>query len=952
LSTRLFLIALATLLASTPALARGKNKVVDQDYKWKIYHTEHFKIFHYEGEEHLLEDIANKVEAAYTRVSTKLQHGLSFKVPFIYYKTHEEFEDTHIFPGFLPRGVGAFAEPFQSRMVLPVDLPPEELYALIVHELTHIFQYDMLYNNRISTIIRAQAPTWFTEGMASYVADDENNLDRMILRDVAVNSGGISLGNFGAFSFVAYRVGHAAFDYMEETYGIEGVRDFLWQYRKNIAGNVGGAIQRAFEINPEEFDRDFRKYLRKRYVALLPEKEEPDDYAREIRTRRTITTLSPELSPSGDLFAALVPVRNEIDLVLISTKDGRIFKNLTRGITNRYTEINIGAPFGINDLAWNDDGDEIVFAARKEGTMVLFVVNVLTGRIVDQVGFDDVRDAQAPCYSKDGRTLYFVGNQRGFFDVFSYNRDTGAVTNHTADQHLDRNPRLSPDGKEILYSSQRDGFYKVFSLDIASGEKTQLTSGLGNDIQANYNTDMSSIYFSSDRFDDIYNIYELELESGVKKQYTNVLTGAFSPQERIVFDHKEGEEKRQLVFTSYYQGRFRVYRMDRPEDREEFYDVARDNYANVKDYNMDADIEIDPDARMPYTLKGNFTVSNASVQAGATDDGRFISNTAVNFSDTLGNHDLLINTYTVSSFENYYLRYLNRSNRWYWGSSVGYYAQFFVNPYTAQRLEQTYRVADTNAFAQYPFSTFTRVEGQVGVTDRDYYTYTLVPGFNGVLTPIVVPADYTEPYASVGLTHDTIRYKQYGPQHGMGLDISATEVFNASTNYAMDFTIYREVTKRSLVAFRTIANYSDGEFPTFYTLGGTNRLRANLDYQSLIGSRRVLTQLEYRFPLVDAIVFPGGVAFRNFRAAAFVDAGGAWWDDDYFNFEFQSDEDGFDPGQDIFENNAFNYLLGAVGFNLSFRLAGLDLNWTFSQRTNFETFSNSYDMDFWIGRNF
>jgi hypothetical protein len=79
---------------------------------------------------------------------------------------------------------------------------------------------------------------------------------------------------------------------------------------------------------------------------------------------------------------------------------------------------------------------------------------------------------------------------------------------------------------------------------------------------------------------------------------------------------------------------------------------------------------------------------------------------------------------------------------------------------------------------------------------------------------------------------------------------------------------------------------------------------------------------------------------------------GAWWDDDYFNFEFQSDEDGFDPGQDIFENNAFNYLLGAVGFNLSFRLAGLDLNWTFSQRTNFETFSNSYDMDFWIGRNF
>ncbi|MDJ0837119.1 MAG: hypothetical protein QNK37_11425 [Acidobacteriota bacterium] len=947
LASSILLIALA---APSPLMARGKNKVVDQTYNWKIYESEHFKIYHYEGTEHLLEDVANKVEAAYTRISGKLQHELNFKVPFIFYKTHEEFSHTNVFPGFLPRSVGAFAEPFQSRILMPVDLAPEPLYALIVHELTHIFQYDMLYNNRISTIIRAQTPTWFDEGMASYVADDENNLDRMVLRDVAVNaSGALSLRNFGNQSYIAYRVGHAAFDYIEEQYGIEGVRDFLWQFRKNIAGNVGGAISRAFEISPEEFDRDFRKYLRKRYVWLLPEKEEPDDHAREIRTRRTITTLSPELSPSGDLFAAIVPVKNELDLVLISTKDGRLFKNLTKGITNKYTEINVGAYSGINDLGWNNDGNEIAFAARQEGTMVLFISNVLTGKEKEMIKFDEIRDAQSPVFSKDNNTIYFGGNRRGFFDIFAYDRTTKEIKNITNDKHMDRNPRVSPDGKEILYSSSRDGFFKIFSIDLATSEQTQLTSGLGNDIQATYSDDMSSIYFSSDRFDDIYNIYELDLDTGVKKQYTNILTGAFAPQERTVYDHKEGEEKRQLVFTAYYQGRYRVYRMEKPEDREEFYDVARDNYANVKEYKMDSGIKLDPDRLSEYSLRGNFSVSNANVTAGATDDGRFISSSAVTFTDTLGNHELFINTYTVSSFENYFVNYLNRTRRLQWGGTAAYVSQFFVDRFTLQRVERNYKYADVSAFARYPLSTWNRIEGSVGMTDRDTYVYRLEPFIfdPDILIPQVVPADYTEPYVNLGFSRDTIRYRQWGPQHGMSLDVRATHIFNASTSYSMDFRAYREVTARSNLAFRVLGNYSDGDFPDFWTLGGNNNLRGDFEYRSLIGSRRFMTQFEYRFPLIDALAFPGGFGFRNIRAAFFIDAGGTWFDDDTFNFEFQGDDEGFDP--EIYDPD---YLIGATGFNMSLNFQGLDFNWTWSRRTNFETLPSSYRMDFWIGRNF
>lgn len=955
------LVALTLLVAVAPALASGKNKVIRHSFDWKIFHTDHFKIFYYPEEAGQLEQVANMCEASYKHVSDKLQHQLNFPVPMIIFKTHEEFEQTNVFPGFLPRSVEGFSEPFQSRILLSIDREPDHLFALIRHELTHIFQYDMLFNNRIGTIIRADAPKWFIEGMASYVADDEDNLDRMFLRDAAVNADFGSLGDYANQSYTAYRVGHAVFDFIEEKHGIEGVRDFLWQYRKNVTGSISSAIQRAFEVDVEDFDRDFRKYLRKRYIDLLPKKEEPDDHSHEIRTKNVITTLSPELSPSGDLMAAIVPVKNDIDLVLISTKDGRIFKNLTKGHSNDYSSINIGAFNGVNDLGWNKDGKEIVFAARREGTMVFFVINVLNGDITDRVSFPDIRDATSPVFSDDGKSIFFSGNRNGYYDLFRFVRESGEVTNLTNDEHMDRNPRISPDGKELLYSSLRDGFFKIHSLELASGTKRQLTSGLGNDIQGTYSHDMKSIYFSSDRFDDIYNIYELELETGVKKQYTNVLTGAFAPQERIVFDHKEGVEKRAIVFTAFYQGRYRAYKMDKPEEREQFYDVASDNFSNVKDYDYNLNIKIDPDKVTDYTLRKNFTIAGADISAGLIDDGRVVSDTTVQFTDTVGNHNLVLSTYTISSYESYLLNYTNRKNRLNWGAAMQIEESFFLqyeltdpNNATIDRAERRFKDNSVIGYLSYPFSTYSRFDFGGGLSDRDYVTLEERvidrPQPDGSIVQQVVyigvKADFTEPTAFMSFSRDTVRYQQWGPQQGMGLDLSYNWIASQSNTYSLNLRAYKELTRRTLFALRLVGNYSDGDVPTLFTLGGRNDLRGDFDYQEFIGSRRVLLQGEYRFPLIDQLRFPG-FALGNIRGALFLDMGGAWINDDRFNFEFQTDEEGFN---DDFINN--DYLQASLGLGISLNLFGVDVNWTWARRTNFETFPEGNRMSFWIGRNF
>lgn len=931
---------------SAPLWAGGKNKIPYDNFEWKIYRSPHFNVFFYEAEEHLLPKVVDMAEAAYAHNSDLLQHQINFKVPLVIYKTHEEFEQTNVFSGFVPRYVGAFAEPFQSRMVLPIDLPDVELYELIAHELTHIFQYDMLFNNKISTIIRANAPTWFIEGMASYVADDESNLDRMVLRDSAINSNFASLSQLSSLSFLAYRVGHSAFNYIEQEYGIEGVRNLLWEYRKNIGGSVESAIRKALDIEPEDFDRQFKKYLRKRYVSLLPKKEEPDDYAREIRTRKVFTTLSPELSPSGDLFAAFVPIKNSIDLVLISTKDGRLFKNLTPGYTNRYTELSVNPFNGTNDLAWSNDGNEIAFMARREGTNILLVVNVLTAQIVDEVKTAGIKSLESPCFSDDAKTIFFVGNQNGVGDIFSLDRETREVANLTNDPEDDKNPRLSPDGKELVYSSERDGFFKVVALKLGTLEKTQLTSGFGNDIQPSFSQDMSRIYYSSDRFEDIYNVYSLKLDSGEMFQYTDILTGAFAPQERTVFDHREGEERKQLVFTAYYEGRFRIYRMDEMGERERPYDVSSDLYTNVKDHKMSANYTLDMDNFQPYRLKNNFTVSGVDVTAGVTDDGRFISNSSVQFSDVLGNHNLAISAYSVSSFESYYANYLNRSRRLQWGFQFDSIQYFLVDRFfrPGERVDRVYKYQLLTGYMRYPLSLFSRIDFGLGMTDQDTFRYVPVTNDEGVTGFFLEQSDFTTPFAYLAFSHDTLRYQNFGPIQGMGFDLIYSEAFGEYNAVNLEFRAYKELTRRSLIAFRVRGDMSDGDTPQFYYLGGNNNLRGDYFYNEFVGTRRFLSQFEIRFPVVDAIVFPGW-ALTNIRGGLFLDVGGTFFEGGNFEWDFEGDT--FDA-----DLPSTDYLLATYGMDVSMYFLGLELHWTWSRRTNFDDFPSNSRFSFWIGRTF
>lgn len=957
------LAVLAGAFAATPAQF-GKNKINYETFDWRVYHSPHFDVYHYASTEPFLEEIVSYAESAYVEISTKLDHELRWRVPMIVYKTHGEFEQTNVALQEIPEFVAAFSEPAQNRMVLPIDLPPDKLYELVAHELTHIFQYSMFFEGYLGRAIRSDPPAWLIEGMASYLAQDEDNLDRMAIRDAVVNNILPPIQALTVVTFLTYRYGHAVFDYIEQEHGEEGVRTFLFEFRKNLlAGDVGKAIKDAFGYDIDEFNRRFNRFLRQRYFPVLLEKKSPDDYGTEIglKKRPGTYTFSPTISPSGELVAALSTPKQELDLVVLSADDGKLIRNLTKGWTNDYIHLVAAAFEGKRDLSWSPAGDQVAVFARRENRWPLLIFDALSGERLRNIPLreHEIVECASPAFSPDGRRVAFEGNREGVVDIFELELESGQVRNLTQDQFFDANPWYAADGKTLLYNRRIGEYWKIFAVDVGdAARKTQLTFGPSSDIQPSYSTDAGTVFFSSDRSEyGVFNIHSLDLSTGDIAQHTDLTGGAFAPTELA-----EREGKRYLAFAAYFEGTFRLYRMplEEPEGTSALEEPLEESI-EAEPFEPPLNLTIDEQAKEDYKLKWDLEAPGFTV--GVADDGTLLSAAAIEFSDLLGDHRVRVQAYSVEDFASYQASYFNLKHRFNWGAGAYDSRDFFLAQGAAGNLTVAERrTTGAQAFYQYPLSRHYRFDAAVGAQDFSQDEFDLDASFAAGV-PVFRSFDATFGTAQLDFVGDTTRFQSWGPFQGKRFNIGVLYAPELSgdaagdiNEYRLDFRAYKQATRRSLLAFRAATLLNEGEEQYLYGFGGVNQLRG-WDFREFVGNNLAWANVEFRFPLVDRLRFPV-FELTQIRGFFFADAGAAWLDDDRwydpelrvsgspFRGGVRIDPDGtpiefdfWDGDNDRPQDLRITY---GTGFQLFF--LGLQLNWVWSQRMDYTRFCSPSDL--------
>src|SRR3954452_812747 len=833
----------------------GKNNPHYDKFEWHIYTTDHFEIFYYPQIKQHLERVASYAESAYQQISADLKHDLSFTVPLIIFKTHSEFEQENIDRGAAQEGVGAFAEPYRQRIVLPIDDPPDRLYGLIVHELTHQFEFDIIPQG----LIRRSVPLWVNEGLSDYERGQWEPIDLMAVRDAAVADIIPKMtelegyGGGGGPSRLIYNLGHAVFEYIEAKFGKEGIRQFLFSLRKSVIGGGEDAYEEALRMKKDEFDQNFEKYLKDRFKPFR-DKERPADYGRDLSPNKEKThyaeALSIAPSPSGDLIAVVTVNRKdqELDIVLVSSKDGSIVRNLTSGFDKNLGFdhiVQMGVDQAANPwMAWSPKGDRLAYFVRTEKERTLIIQNVLTRAIEERIPMKTVDEPESPAFSPDGRSVSFDGLRNAVGDIFSLNLDTKVVTNLTSDPFGDRAPSYSPDGKFIVYTARVSGNDKLFRLDLDTKKKTQITFGTQDETGVQF-IDDHTIVFASTATDpavplepevvkngNIFNIWTLDLKSGELRQYTDAVGGNFSP---IVLN--EGKTNK-IAFVSYFKNEYSIRTLERTEPL---------HTAASSDFGEPGPI-IDFQAPLQHTLVKNnqrkkgrfekmFLEGRPPVNVGVTNSGDIFGGTQVSFGDVLGDKQVNLFAASISQYRTLSLSYVDLSRRMQWALQGYSQTQFFYgtgttfyDPSLAPLLSRddaiaTRTVRGGSIFGIYPFSRYRRIELSAGLINLDEeYNDPNLQAYseayqqaqfgtavlrNGTLAPL-----------GAAFIQETTVFREFGPLAGNTMRLAydiAPKAGGLLSRQTLDADVrhYLRIGGTGVLATRVRGFKSTGDFPDF-----------------------------------------------------------------------------------------------------------------------------------------
>jgi len=929
----------------------GKNKV-QKGFKWQQVETPHFKVHYYTTDERLIKKVAGAAEYAYKKISDYLNVQVKDrKIPLIFYSNKIDFELTNILdipPILSPE---AFAESGYYRVVVQGETDFEDLARTIVHELGHIFEYEVIgARTRYIPI-----PLWVGEGFSEFITDRWHPFSLLTVRDAVLynqipqfNKYGQLRSNLGT-RLQAYDFGHLIYEFLDERLGRRGIKKLLFSFKGGSVFSRGGRnVLKVLDYTPKRFNHEFGKYLRKRFKKFIT-KEDPEDYSHIIGPDYPLgQAFSFQVSPTGEMVAVftLNPKAPDFDIMLLSMKDGKVIKNITPGgafagaydlITFLYFP-SLGSAF-----TWSKENDLIAFFAREEWEDYLVIMDVLKGKILKKIKIPGIRKATSPKFHPDLKEnrIYFSGQEATKAYLYSMDLDTGKVSRLTNGLLFIKAFDISPQGDRIIYSATNGEYDKLYLgvLDNPDMAK-QITFGDYNDITPSFTSDSRYVYYSSNELES-YNIYKIDLQEKMLYRYTDVKTGNFYPVEIPT-------EKDYIVMSSYYKGGFTLFKKDVSTPREEreieFGDIDRELLVKKEAEEL-KETEIKYLGKYkPFKKLYIQSLPPLSVAVGT--DGGLWGYSSINLTDLMGDYNLFFQIYSDYGYRSYSLVYLNQKRRLQLYTHLFSYKFSYYTGYGNWYDRRNYRTLRELSGGElgfhYPFSRSTRVEATASFYKQNENLGTIITGED------LPYAQYASGWAvplRLSLVGDTILSTGAypGPARGHTFKFSFSKYFKLSNKFIdaytvqADFRKYFRLDNYSLLALRLYGFKSGGENPLLQWTGGNNTIRS-IGFRRLAGSNLFLFNAELRFPILHqawSVIGPLG----PIRGVFFFDLGGVWFNDQKFRF--------FQEGKSL----ALQDAIASYGFGLEFFFLGYPMHVEWVWRTDLRR-KDYYGVNFWIGYDF
>jgi len=904
----------------------GQNKIQYKDFDFRILDTEHFDIYFYSGGEDLAAFAEEVLEDGYDQLSEELGIEVEFKIPVILYNSPNEFSQTNVTLELIEEAVGGFTEILKNRMVIPFTGDYEAFRHVLVHELTHVFQFVIFFPSRLEALFSGDVfysiPLWVMEGHCEFSSLGWDLEADIIMKDLIMNNRTIPLSaleNYGGY--IIYKEGQAFFKYVAEKYGRKKVGEFI--HLLKAKKNLEKTFITIFGVTIDDFNSQWITYYQTKYWPQITLKENFERFARVVfdhKKTNSIYNTSTAISPQGDKIAFISDLGGTAELIIISSIDGQILKKLVRA---EYSAGYEGLHLFQGGLSWSTDAQYITFAAKSRGKDVLYILHTANGRVYKKFTFD-LDGIYSPKFSAHSQEIVFSGLKDGFSDIYLLNINSGNIERITDDIYTDRYPSMSSGGSIVFVSDRPDsneewnyGSNAVFLYE--GGDIVRLAKRTSYVASPFFNPD-GGIFFVAD-YDSVYNLYLYSHEEEEIVTRTDILTGIYYPS-----ISKDGNK---IAFSYYNDYGYDVCVVKEPLTKMVDSSVPEEEVAEFA-YEKTA---LDQEKIKPYRTRFTFDYFVASASYFSVLGFSGMGQIAV--SDILGNHYIQFSSNFYGSLTNsdIFLSY------WYLKKRIDYGVVLFqyLNYFSEYPNLIVWRYLGVGAMAQYPFNRFFRVE--LGAYAYKIYETRWYNYFPRYYSSSYREDDYNFFYPSLAFVFDNIKWGPIGPHKGRRVRLEGYATLFSDweiRSATLDYRRYFGLSPRASFAARLVLAGSFGEDVDYWSIGGAGTLRG-YDYYELTGSKLGFLNLEYRFPFIDylKISFPIPIVLKNIRGVLFTDFGGIYSD----SFSVYSTEDGFQL-QDLKTN---------IGFGLRFNFLFMIFRLDWARAHNFRDFVDDWKFYLTLG---
>ncbi len=458
--TSLFLLGAALLVGvMKPAQAQfytgsqltfGKSRVQYSDRFWSYMRFEKFDTYFYTNGKELAVYAARYANKSIKEIEAKLDYSIEDKIQFIIYNKFSELQESNI--GMITDdnyNVGGQTHIVGTKVFLYYDGSHTNFEKEIRAGIAQVIIDEMMYGGRIGANIKNSTmlslPTWYTQGLISYIAEDWNpELDNLV-------KDGILRGEYKKFNNLsgdeAVYAGHSMWKFIADRFGPSAISNIV--YLTKISKSVESGFMYVLGVPFKSLIKDWANYYEQIYLGNDTGRQNIDGQVLQKKKKKGTVFDQIKLSPDGKYIAYTSNIMGQYRVWLYNTEK----KTYTK-LMKREHKLDEKVDYSFPLLAWHPSGKMLAIIIEAKGKIMMYSYMIDEKHFEKQQLFtmEKVLDFS---FSQNGKMIVFSGVVKGQTDIYVYNIAAHTYEPITKDIYDDLNPRFVNNSTGIIFSSNR-----------------------------------------------------------------------------------------------------------------------------------------------------------------------------------------------------------------------------------------------------------------------------------------------------------------------------------------------------------------------------------------------------------------------------------------------------------------------------------------------------------------